>query len=65
MVHPKTFYLTDFVPNSFNAWGCAIFVLAAGFGEIINRLAYSNPPMSSFRVNNMRTNAVFEIDGPR
>ncbi len=79
MVRSKTFYLADYVPIELKAWGemiqkasnsrkireipVAIFIVAAGLGDILKRLGYAEPPMSTFRFNNMRTNAIFDMDG--
>lgn len=78
MVHSKTFYLADYDPIDLKTWGVMIqeasnsrkiteapnmaFIVAAKLGDILQRLGYSNPPMTTFRFNNMRTNVVFNID---
>lgn len=77
-VPSKTFYLADYVPIELKTWGemiqkafnsrritdvpIAVFSVAAGIGDFLKRLGYSDPPMSSFRFSNMRTNAVFEME---
>jgi nucleoside-diphosphate-sugar epimerase len=79
MVHSRAFYLADYVPIELRTWGeliqkafnsrtitdvpVAVFVVAARLGDILKRLGYSDPPMSTFRFSNMRTNAVFEMEG--
>lgn len=78
MVHSRTFYLADYVPIELRTWGemiqkafnsrritdvpIAIFLVAARVGDMLKRLGYSDPPMSTFRFGNMRTNAVFEME---
>lgn len=78
IVRSKTFYLADYDPIELKAWGVMIqeasnsrkitevpiaaFVVAAKLGDLLKRLGYSNPPMTTFRFNNMRTNAVHNMD---
>lgn len=78
MVHSKTFYLADYDPIDLKTWGVMIqeasnsrkiteapnvaFIVAAKLGDFLQKLGYSNPPMTTFRFNNMRTNVVFDID---
>ena len=78
MAHSKTFYLADYDPIDLKTWGVMIqeasnsrkiteapnvaFIVAAKLGDFLQRLGYSNPPMTTFRFNNMRTNVVFNID---
>lgn len=78
LVHSKTFYLADYEPIDLKTWGVmiqkasnsrkitevpvAVFVVAAKLGDFLKRLGYSSPPMTTFRFNNMRTNAVFDMD---
>ena len=78
MVHSKTFYLADYDPIDLKTWGVMIqeasnsrkiteapnvaFIVAAKLGDFLQKLGYSNPPMTTFRFNNMRTNVVFNID---
>jgi len=78
LVHSRTFYLADYVPIELRSWGeliqkafksrkitdvpVAVFVMAARLGDILKRLGYPDPPMSTFRFSNMRTNAVFEME---
>lgn len=77
ITHSKTFYLADYVPIELKTWGeliqqafgsrkitdipVAIFVVAGRVGDILKRLGYSEPPMSTFRFSNMRTNAIFDM----
>ena len=78
LVHTKTFYLADYQPIELKSWGVMIqqasnsreiadvpiaaFVVAAKLGDFLKRLGYSNPPMTTFRLNNMRTNSTFKMD---
>ena len=78
LVHSKTFYLADYEPIELKSWGvmiqktfnsreikdvpAAVFFLAAKIGDILKIMGYSNPPMTSFRFTNMRTNAVFNMN---
>lgn len=77
-VRKKTFYLADYIPIELKTWGetirqafdsrkitdipIVIFVIAANIGDILKKLGYANPPMTTFRFRNMRTNAVFNMD---
>ena len=77
-VHSKTFYVADYDPIDLKTWGVMIqeasnsrkiteapnvvFVVAAKFGDFLKRLGYPNPPMTTFRFNNMRTNVLFDMD---
>ena len=40
----------------------AVFIMAARIGDILKQMGFSNPPMTTFRFNNMRTNAVFDMN---
>ncbi len=73
----ETFYLADYEPLSLLSWGRMIqeqsgnrkirevplILLQAGasVGEILKLLGYSNPPLSYSRLNNLLTNAVYDL----
>ena len=78
LIHSKTVYLADYDPIDLKTWGVMIqeasnsrriteapegaFVVAAKFGDLLKRFGYSNPPMTTFRFNNMRTNVLFDMN---
>jgi nucleoside-diphosphate-sugar epimerase len=78
LVHSKTFYLADYEPIELKSWGVMIqqalnsreikevpvaaFILAAKIGDLLKKMGYTSPPMTTFRFNNMRTNAVFDMN---
>jgi GlcNAc-P-P-Und epimerase len=87
-IHGRTFYLTDYEDFTTREWADAIsshlksrrvptvpgFVLqcAARCGDVLKKLGWNNPPMTSFRLNNMRIDtsglpleSIKEITGPQ
>ena len=77
LVHSKTFYLADYEPIELKSWGVMIqkafnsreikdlpvtvFVIAAKIGDVLKNMGFSNPPMTTFRLTNMQTDAVFNM----
>lgn len=76
-VQGRVFYLGDYEPINVKSWGDAIrrargrapvrelpytvFRAAALAGDVLKRFGISNPPMSSFRLSNLRTPAVYDL----
>jgi nucleoside-diphosphate-sugar epimerase len=80
-VHAKMFYLADYQPVDVRQWADTIAVafgkgktheaplflmrmIAAG-GDLLKRLGVRNPPLTSFRLNNLLTSAVFDMNPMR
>jgi GlcNAc-P-P-Und epimerase len=73
----KTIYLADYQPIELKSWSeniqknlktkpvkeapMQVFKIAAKLGDILKLFGYKNPPMSSFRLNNMLTPMVHDI----
>ena len=78
-VHGKVFYLADYEPTDPLDWAqtiadrfgsprirrapTAALRLVARVGDLLKSAGMSHPPLSSFRLNNLLTNAVFDL-GP-
>jgi len=78
LVHAKMFYLADYQPVDVKQWADAIAVafgksktheaplflmrLIAAGGDLVKRLGVRNPPLTSVRLNNLLTNAVFDMN---
>jgi nucleoside-diphosphate-sugar epimerase len=78
-VHKKTFYIADYEPISIYAWAKDIssefnvnspkifplflFELGAKFGDFLKLIGIKNPHLTSFRLKNMMTNAIYDL-GP-
>ena len=80
-VNAKVFYLADYQPVDVKQWADTIAVafgnrgtyeapfffmrLAAATGDILKRIGIRNPPLTSTRLNNLLTDAVFEMEPVR
>jgi len=80
-VHAKTFYLADYEPVDIKQWADTIAAafgrskarevpllllrLAATGGDLLKRLGVPNPPLTSFRLDNLITPAVFDMSAVR
>lgn len=80
-VHAKTFYLADYQPVDVRQWADTIAVafgkskipeaplflmrLVAAGGDMCKRLGVRNPPLTSVRLNNLLTSAVFDMNPMR
>ncbi len=76
-IHGKTLYVADYIPTSLRQWAEAfqrefgspkirsypVFLarIAAGIGDAIALSGFSNFPFTSFRLNNMLTEYVFDM----
>lgn len=76
-VHRKTFYLSDYEPCTIRDWAnmisqelhgkCpltmseSIMRLAAWGGDCLQKIGYKNPPMTSFRLANMRADTTLGV----
>ncbi len=76
LVHAKVFYLSDYEPLEIGAWGREIALAfgvhppreipllilraIAKVGDFVKKIGVQNPPLTSFRLNNMLTEAVFD-----
>lgn len=74
----KTYYLADYQPTDLRAWAelirkslgapsipevpVGVLRLAALGGDVLKRLGMRNPPLTSFRLNNLLTNAVYDLE---
>ncbi len=77
-VYGKTFYLSDYEPYTIRDWANdiskqlhgkkihtipdSIMKIAAMSGDCLQKLGYKNPPMTSFRLNNMRADTTIGIN---
>jgi nucleoside-diphosphate-sugar epimerase len=77
-VHTKTFYLADYQPVDVRQWADTIAFafgksktpdaplflmrLIAGAGDVCKRFGLRNPPLTSVRLNNLLTSAVFDMN---
>jgi nucleoside-diphosphate-sugar epimerase len=77
-VHSKMYYLADYQPVDVKQWADTIAVafgmgktheaplflmrLIAAGGDLFKRLGVRNPPLTSVRLNNLLTNAVFDMN---
>jgi nucleoside-diphosphate-sugar epimerase len=77
----KTFYLADYEPIELGKWAdeiahemalgrprrapLALLRLMAKIGDGLKRLGYQNPPLTTFRLNNMTTSAVYDLSALR
>ncbi len=80
-VHGKVFYVADYEPTDPLDWAqtiadrfgsrqirqvpIAAMRLSARVGDLLKAAGMRNPPLSSFRLNNLLTNAVFDLDSTR
>jgi GlcNAc-P-P-Und epimerase len=80
-VHGKIFYVADYEPTDPLDWAqtiahrfgsrqirqvpIAAMRLGARVGDLLKAAGMRNPPLSSFRLNNLLTNAVFDLDSTR
>ena len=87
MIHRKTFYLTDYDEFTIRQWANmisnklrgrsaftvpeSVIQLAAFAGDFLKKLGWKNPPMTSYRLHNMRQDtsgvplaAIKQITGP-
>ena len=78
LVDRKTFYLADYPPIDLTAMANEIQValkarriksiniyilkLAAKFGDLLKFIGWPNPPLTSFRLNNLVTPMVYDLD---
>lgn len=78
LVNSKTFYLADYEPIELRMWGEMIRMyfgarkiqevpmwllkVGAKVGDIMKNICTFNPPLTTFRLNNMCTNAVYDIE---
>jgi len=78
IVQSKTFYLADYEPLDLRQWAQVIqqtmqvspirdaplfvFKCAAIVGDLLKRMGMSSVPMTTFRLNNMRTDVVFDME---
>ncbi|HKM48923.1 MAG TPA: NAD(P)-dependent oxidoreductase [Terriglobales bacterium] len=81
MVHGKVFYVADYEPTDPLYWAqtiadrfgsrqirrvpIAAMRLGARVGDFLKSAGMRNPPLSSFRLNNLLTNAVFDLNPTR
>ncbi|TRZ95314.1 MAG: SDR family oxidoreductase [Dehalococcoidia bacterium] len=77
-VHHETFYLADYPPMNIRTWTnliqktlkakrireVPIWVLRilAILGDLAKLAGWKNPPLSSFRLNNLLTNSIYDLD---
>lgn len=77
-VDTKTHYLADYEPLEISIWSemiqrefgarkivsLPVGILRSGalMGDFLKMIGYKNPPITSFRLNNMLTNAVFDMN---
>ena len=80
-VHGKAFYVADYEPTDPLHWAqtiadrfgvrqvrrvpVAAMRLGARVGDLLKSAGMGNPPLSSFRLNNLLTNAVFDLEPTR
>ena len=80
-VHRKVFYVADYEPTDPLDWAqtiadrfgsrqirqvpIAALRLGARAGDLLKAAGMRNPPLSSFRLNNLLTSAVFDLDSTR
>ena len=78
-VHRRTFYLCDTPAYSVRQWvesiqrnanigwiptiPTPVLRVAALAGDVLQKAGYANPPLTTFRINNMMTGSYFNIDG--
>jgi len=76
-IHAKTFYAADYKPLEVKSWAenirtsfsareiwempLAIMKSAAKVGDLAKKLGWYNPPLTSFRLGNLRTQMVYDI----
>jgi nucleoside-diphosphate-sugar epimerase len=77
-IHQRTFYLADYEPLSLREWANAIqrelkvkpiptypealIKIAAKLGDIVNAVGFKKFPFNSFRLNNVLTEYVFDLE---
>jgi len=76
-VDGRTFYVADYEPTDVYQWSrliaaefgvhspreapFALFALAARAGDVLQRLGYADPPLTSFRLQNITTESVYDL----